>query len=100
MGAGVGGRDQTALDHGVEQRLMVGRGVDRARDLDDPRVLCQVSARARAERVEDRVIVGVGGQHDDLGVGLGLPDPAGGLDAVESRHSQIHQHDVRPVARG
>jgi hypothetical protein len=80
--------------------LVGGGGLDGAGDLGDPGVLREVPAGACLERVQDRLVVGVGGEDDDLGLGLGSADLPGRLDAVKPRHPQVHQHDVRAVACG
>jgi hypothetical protein len=41
-------------------------------------------------------VLGVVGREDEhLGVGMQCPDALGGLHAVETRHSEVHQNDVR-----
>ncbi len=40
----------------------------------------------------------MGREHHDLGLWLRSEDPSRGLDAVETGHPQVHQHDIRPVA--
>ena len=79
---------------------MGGGGLDGPGDLGDPGVLGQVAAGARLQRAEDRLIVSVGREDDDLGLGLGSADPPGRLDAVEPRHPQVHQHDMRAMPCG
>ena len=94
------GGEQAGLHGRVEQRLVGGGGLDGPGDLGNARVLGEISAGARLQRGEDRVIVSVGGQDDDLGLGPGSANPPGRLDAVEPRHPQIHEDDVRAVALG
>ncbi len=63
-------------------------------------VLHEEAARARPQRLED-VLVDLErreDQHPHRGVGLVGDDPAGGLDPVELRHADVHEHDVGPRA--
>ena len=46
-------------------------------------------------RGEDLVVLGEAGQGDHLRAIGCCPDLARGLDAVQPRHDQVHQHDVR-----
>ena len=57
-------------------------------------VLGQVAARARAQRAEHGLVVGVGGERDHARVRPLGRQPARRLDAVAARHPQVHQHDV------
>jgi hypothetical protein len=65
-------------------------------------VLEQEAAGAGAERLVDVVVEVEGGEHENAGrrfAWLGK-QAAGGFDAVESRHADVHQRDVEPVSRG
>ena len=91
-----GGVEQPLLHARVEDRL-AGRGrVDRAADLGAGRVLGQVTERAGPQRADDRLVVGVGGEHHHPGARVVGGDPGGGGGAVASGHVQVHQHDLRP----
>src|SRR6266699_3173653 len=54
------------------------------------------SMTACALRVDDRAVVGVGGEHEDLDARVMVAKAAGCLDPVAVRHPQVHQHHVRP----
>jgi hypothetical protein len=69
--------------------------MDRPYDLVAVGVLGEIAARPGPQRREESVVVGVRGEHDDLGAGVVGADPTGRLDAVAAGHAQIHQHDVR-----
>jgi hypothetical protein len=51
-----------------------------------------------AQRVVDVLVEVERGQHEHPGAQAGQPDPAGGLDAVHSRHAHVHQRHVRAQA--
>ena len=52
-----------------------------------------------SQRVDDGLVVGVGGEYDDLRAGMRGTYPTGRLDAVDEGHAQVHQHDVRSGPR-
>ena len=54
------------------------------------------SAPAR-ERRQDVGFFGIGGEHDDRGLGMGGADAGGRGDAVAAGHAQVHEHDVGAV---
>ena len=89
--------NQLLVNDRIEQRLMRGRCLNRTGDLGDAGVLGQVAARTGAESVEDRRLIRVRGQHNDLGLGVVVADPPRGLHPIHLRHAQIHEHDVRAV---
>ena len=57
-------------------------------------VLDQVAAGAGPDGVGEHLLVGVHGEHHDLDVGQLAADLAGGLDAVELGHRDVHEDDV------
>ncbi len=59
-------------------------------------LLDQKSARAGGSGFVDIGVVAVGGEHDDSGGGRGQDDLAGGFQAVEQRHGDVHEDDVGP----
>ncbi len=87
-------RDEVVGDRRVDGRAVVEHLPQRLVDLGTAGVLGEVAARTGPQRVEDRAVVGVGGEDDDAHVGVLGAQPAGGLDAVAARHAQVHQHDV------
>jgi hypothetical protein len=68
-------------------------------DLGPGGVLGQVAERAGLQGADDRVVVGVGGQHDDLGLRMAGPDTPGRFHPVAPRHVQVHEHDSRVLGR-
>lgn len=64
-------------------------------DLVAARVLGEIAAGPGSERGEQRGVVGVRGEHDDLCPGVFGPDASGRLHPVAAGHAQVHQHDVR-----
>ena len=91
-----GGVEQPLLHARVKDRL-AGRGrVDRPADLGPRRVLGQVAERAGPQRADDRLVVGVGGEHHHPGARVAGGNPGGGGGAVAPGHVQVHQHDLRP----
>ena len=76
--------------------MTVGRGPDSEQQFLGAGVLQQEPGGPGAQRVEDVLIEVEGGEHHDLGrAGPECHDLPGGLDAVEARHPDIHEHDVR-----
>ena len=59
------------------------------------RVLEQERARARPERLVDVLVEVERRQHDDARARAAAGDLARRLDAVEARHADVHEHDVR-----
>lgn len=55
----------------------------------------QEAARTSLDRGEDVLVQIEGGQHQHADLGSLREQPAGGLDAVQPRHPDIHEHDVR-----
>ena len=82
------------------RRDFAGRDrADRVEELLGPRVLQQEAGSAGAQRLED-VLVALEGRHDqDAGRRTRLGDAAGGLDAVDLRHPDVHQDHVGPGGR-
>jgi hypothetical protein len=62
-------------------------------------VLEQVAAGAVRDGGGDLVAVVGGGQHDDLGVGVGADEAAGRLEAAEARHADVHEDEVGLLVR-
>ena len=54
-----------------------------------------VAAGTGRQRLRDRVGTFDAGEQHHLRVRRGVQDPASGLDPVDPRHVEIHQHDVR-----
>jgi len=69
-------------------------GLQGAGDVGPVGVLGEVAARARLQRLDDRAVVGVGGEHDDRDPGMLGDEAAGGADAVEHGHVQVEQDRV------
>ena len=64
-------------------------------------MLEQKAGGAGGQRVEDVLVQVIGGQDHDVRVEAHRGEPTGGLDAVESRHPDVHQHHVgAKAARG
>ena len=80
--------------------MSVGGGTDGSGYAGTSGVLGQIPAGAGAARFEGGGVVGVGGEHDARDVGGVCAQSAGGLDAVESRHVQVDEDDVRVVLCG
>ena len=69
-------------------------GADRALDLLGAGVLGEVAAGAGPQGGEERVVVGVGGEHQRLGSPGARRGSGGLLRAVHRGHAQVHEHDV------
>ena len=82
------------LDSGIDRRLAARNGFDRAFDLLCAGVFGEEAASSGAERLDDRAVVGVGREHDDMSRRSSFAQAPRGRDAVAARHAQIHQHDV------
>ena len=74
-------------------------GLDRTSDLLGPRVLGQVAAGAGAQRGEDGLVVGVGGEHDHADGRVLVADHPGRLDPVHVWHAEVDEHHVHVVLR-
>src|SRR5271165_2004597 len=94
-----GGRQQPLLHLGIEHRLAGRGGQHRPADLGPGGVLGQVTERAGLQGADDRFVVGVGGQHDHLGLRMAGPDAARRLHPVAARHVQVHEDDLRVFRR-
>ena len=88
------GRDEALLDCRVEVRAPGGDGADRLFDLFGAGVFGQVAAGAGLQCGEQRLVVGIGGEDEDLRLGEGGADVACRLGAVHLGHAQVHEHDV------
>src|SRR4051794_26829496 len=62
-------------------------------------VLEQVAPGAVRHRGRDLVAVVGRRQHDDLGVRVLTDEPAGRLEAAETGHPHVHEHEVRALVR-
>src|SRR5438105_4441007 len=78
-----------ARDGGAEETSAVVQGAHRFAQFRGRRVLAQVSLRARADALEDVLLVVVNAEHENAGLGRRLPDARGGLEAGELRHRQV-----------
>ena len=88
------GGEQSGVHGGVEDGLPGGGGVQGAGDLGAAGVLGEVAQGAGVQRGQDVGVVGEGGEHDDLGVGVLGADPGGRGDPVDDGHGKVHQHHV------
>ncbi len=61
-------------------------------------VLQQIAARPGLECAQGLGVAGVGGQHDDQGVGVEHTDAFDSLDAIDARHLNVHQGQVGAMA--
>src|SRR5215510_7044779 len=61
------------------------------------RVFEQVTARSCFERAKNLNIAPVRRQYDDFCVRKFCPNRDDGIEAVQLRHLQVHQRDVRPM---
>jgi hypothetical protein len=66
-------------------------------DFTGGRVLEQVSRRSRADGLEDRVVLLEDREHDHVEIGPVSLHAARRLDARESRHFNVHEHDLRAL---
>ena len=74
-----------AGDVRIEERLSERDRGDRIDDGLTARLFQEVPGRARDDRGEERLVVRVGGEHDDLGLRPRLADGPAGLDAAAVR---------------
>ena len=90
-----------ALGHRGRQQRVTGRdGAQRGDQLLRRIVLEDEAAGARLERLVDVLVEVEGGEDEDAGRRVGGEDVAGGLDAVELRHADVHEHHRRAEAGG
>jgi hypothetical protein len=83
-----------------ERRVAAGRGPDARGELVRLGVLQQVADRARVERRGDAHVVRERGEHEHRRTHAQAGDPARRLDAVDARHLEVHEHDVRLAVEG
>jgi hypothetical protein len=69
---------------------------DRGQDGGAVRALDEIADRAGGDRGEDHVVVLEHGEHQHRRLRMLADDLPGGVDAVEFRHLQVHQHHVGP----
>ena len=91
--AAVAGREELPRDPGVQRRVTAGDRTDGVEQVLRVGVLQHVAHRPGVEHVDDPVGVGERGQHQHLGRAR-TDDLAGGADAVQLGHLQVHQDDV------
>ncbi len=91
--------DQPAGDRGSDQPLAARDRADRLQEGARLGVLQQEPGGARAQRPED-VLVEVEGGEDEYVGQLLVDDLAGGRDAVEPGHLDVHQDEIRPESTG
>jgi hypothetical protein len=91
--------DQTAGDRGRQERFAAHDDPERLEQPGRLGVLEQEPARARPQRAEDVLVETEVGEdhHAHLVQALVGEDLPGGLEAVEHRHLNVHQRDVRTV---
>jgi hypothetical protein len=95
-----GGGQQPLLHLRIKDRLAGRGGQHGPADLSPAGVLSQVAERAGLQGADDRLVIGVGGQHHHLGLGLAGPDAPRRFDPVAARHVQIHENDLGLYRRG
>ena len=85
-----------------EEKKVLPRETDwiAQQQLADVRLLDQVAAGARPQRLDDLLVLFVPREDQDPRVGAALADLPGGVQPVEPRHHDVHQHDVRLHALG
>src|SRR6516164_105844 len=81
-------------DGGAEDGFAVGDAADGPFDLLFAGAFEQVAAGAGAHRLEDGGVVVEHGQDQDVDVGAGLGERAGGVDAVAFGHVDVHDQHV------
>jgi hypothetical protein len=82
--------DQAPLHGRIQQGLTSGDGSQRRGDLGGGGVLGQVAPGTRVQCNEDRLVVGEGGQHHHLHLGMLGTDPPGSRHPVAAGHPQVH----------
>jgi len=85
---------QASGDRRPEYRLAAADPPDRKQDLGALGALEQVAPSAGLHGLEDGVVVLEHGQHQHPDMRADRQDPAGGLQAVEARHRDVHEDDV------
>ncbi len=78
----------------------MSHGPDRAQHLLLIRPLEHIAACTGPHRRKDRVVVLEHGDDDDADVRAGRHDAPRGLDAVDARHLDVHQHHIGLQGRG
>jgi hypothetical protein len=86
--------EQLAGHRRVDEGLAAVDGANRVGELVKRDVLEQVAARTGADRLEEILFLVADRQHHDLGGRGDLFHLAGGLDAGDLRHPDVHEHDV------
>lgn len=89
------GGKKRRLDLRVQNREAGDSAVQRLSDVKPVGVLRQVAACPGSERLQDRSIVGVSGEHDDGHLGVFGGQAPSRFDSVQHRHVQIEQNGVR-----
>lgn len=84
-------------DGGLEEGFATGGGADGFDEFLGGDIFEEVADGSGAKAVEDGIVVVEGGEDDDLAGGVGLFDAAGGGNAVEDGHAEIHEDDVGVV---
>jgi hypothetical protein len=94
--------DDPAGDSGSEDTVAGGDGADGVVQLVGVVVPEEEAAGARSERAEGVVVDLEGGEHDhpDPSEVRVLGDGAGGFDAVNLRHADVHENDVGSSTAG
>src|SRR5690606_6837218 len=92
--------DQPSGHRRGQHRLASMSGADRLGELGTRGVLQQVARCAGLHRPDDVGVGVVRGQDEDRGVGISLENQLRGFGAVDARHAQVHEHDVRAQPAG
>ena len=80
-------------------RRLRERGRDRGAQLFVRDVLVQEAARAARDRQRHGLAVTGTRQHHDAGLGVLADEAAGGLQAAEAGHRDVHEYQVGPFRR-
>ena len=97
VGFGLAGEllDQSPGDRWRQQRITLSDDPDRGDELLGRRVLQEVAAGAGAQGGVHVLVEIERGEHEHLGVAVvARRDQPSGLDAVQDRHPDVHEHDV------